>query len=159
MASFKAKSLLWLTVAALLFSFYLFLDARSGVSPAIGRLANDPDIKEFHLDQVTNFAWDQVLLFPPRMPRAKVCAFFEIPDKDCASAINVESKDDSQMTIAFVLGGCIRLYALHDRKNGNFQPLTKPRVIDARNARFVILHGTPWPKLVRKDSVKQASLH
>lgn len=159
MSSFKAKALLWCTLCALLFFFFRFLDARSGVSPAIGRLAIDPDVKEFHLDQVTSFAWDQVILFPPRMPRAAVCAFFKVPEKTCAQSIDVESKDDSQMTIAFALGGCLQSYVLHERKNGNFQPLTKPRVIDATHATFVVLHGEAWPKLVRKDSIRQASLH
>lgn len=128
---------------------------KPGLSQTLGKLAHDDGITEIHLDQVTQFAWDEVYFFAPYTPREQVCKTLNILPTDCTRFITISSVDDGQMTLAFVLQHCLMHYTIHDRKNGDFLPMPSPKMIREEDAVFRVVHaqssnGREWVTLEQK---------
>lgn len=127
------------------------------VSQSIRKLTRDESTKQFHLNQVARFAWDRVVFFGPYTPRAKVCATFRIPAKDCERFVPFEATDDGDMTLAFVMQDCLVAYAKHRRKDGDFLPLAPGHSVAEEDASFRIVRGgtrdgEDWVGLVQVQS-------
>lgn len=114
----------------------------ANVNQSIRKLTRGENVTAFHLNEVTRFAWDEVILFGPYVPRSQVCAKLGIPTKDCERFVTMESTDDSDMTLAFVMQGCLVAYAKHRRIDGDFLPLPPAYRIAVEDASFRVVRAT-----------------
>lgn len=106
------------------------------------------------LSQLTRFAWDEVFLFGPYLPKSDVCAALAISDSQCEHSISAESTDDGEMLLAFRQSGALVHTELHFRWHGDFTPIPSPQPIARSRAVFRVVpegqgaSGGVWLKLV-----------
>jgi hypothetical protein len=127
----------------------------SEVSNSIRELIFERKMKTIRLVDATRFAWDQAYLFGPYTPRSEVCNTLRIQEKNCERLVPFESNDDPNMSIAFLAGGRLVHYALHNRGNGDFTPVPA-YPLSPETAVFSVVQDDvtsapqPWIKLVLK---------
>ncbi len=108
------------------------------VSRALGRVVADPDTRQVRIADLTAFDWDAMHLFNPYTQRAAVCAALKLGDEDCARSVQVESRDDGEMTLAFVKAGRVVHVQLHSRGRGDFTPVPEVQPIGRQAAVFSV---------------------
>lgn len=112
------------------------------VSGSIRELIREQRSGQIRLSNATRFEWDEVYLFAPYTPRSKVCDTLQIQVKYCERQVSFESKDDGEMSIAFVARGRLVHYAKHSRVNGDFTPVAVVAPLSPETAIFRVVHGS-----------------
>ena len=114
-----------------------------------------PGAGELRLSEAADFDWDHVYLFPPYMPRERVCATRGIDTVVCKAAVRFESRTDNDMSLAFVRDGRLVRYHYHSRADADFTPLPRRQPVARRDAVFRIdpddrvLNNRRWYRLVQ----------
>jgi len=91
------------------------------------------------LAEAAAFDWDDVYLFHPYTPRGEVCAILRIDPVACKVAVWFESRDDDEMSLAFVRAGGLVRYHYHHRATGDFTSAPHGQPIARGDAVFRIV--------------------
>jgi hypothetical protein len=131
---------------------------RYAVSGPVGwqlkREIRDRGAKRIVLSELTAFAWDEVYLFGPYLPRSEVCKTLKLSVDDCNRKVTAESTDDGEMFVAFQERGALVHAEMHIRWHGDFTPVPEHQPIAKKNAVFKVVPagqgalGGSWLKLV-----------
>ena len=128
------------------------------VSRAIGVLVRERQVETVVLSDATRFAWDEVYLFKPYTPRSRVCSTLGIRTADCVRTIAFESRDDGEMSFAFLHRGRLVRYLRHGRGNGDFTPVPTRQPLSPATAVFRVVtedaDGRTWFRLVLAAPVR-----
>lgn len=130
--------------------------ASGPVGWAIEREIRDRAATEVHLEELTNFRWDEVFIFEPYTPRCTVCNQLDLSASDCVTAVTDESTDDGDMFLAFRSNGRIVHTEMHFHYHGDFTPVPTKQPLKPEDAVFRVVvngraaSGDSWYKLVPK---------
>ncbi len=111
--------------------------ASGKVGWALKKELRDKHSKEVEIAKLTDFAWDEMVLFGPYFPTAKVCERLGLPPDECGSTIKSASGDDSEMLIVFRNQGKVVHVEMHFRVHGDFTPVPE-QVLTPESATFVV---------------------
>jgi hypothetical protein len=131
--------------------------ASGKVGWALKKELRDKNSKEVEIAKLTDFAWDELVLFSPYFPTAKVCERLGLSPDECKSTIKSASGDDSEMLIVFRNQGKIVHVEMHFRVHGDFTPVAE-QVLTPETATFTVgvsgkaTSGADWLTLNLKAS-------
>lgn len=144
----------WAAVAGAVAAVCTGCSSDADVSRAIGTVVRERAVAVLELSGVTSFAWDEVYFFAPYTPRSDVCGALGIAAPDCVRSVPFVSRDDGEMSIAFLHRGRLVNYVRHGRGNGDFTPVPTGQPLTPANAVFRVVRdparagGRPWFRLV-----------
>lgn len=101
---------------------YRYLNS-GDVGWALKTALRDRKSTRVELAKLTEFQWDEFLLFGPYEPTSEVCRRLELSLVACKSVITVESVDDSEMLMVFRHRGKVVHTEMHFRWHGDFTPI------------------------------------
>jgi hypothetical protein len=123
------------------------------VGKALHKEVREKKSVEVDFKKIVPFAWDEMYLFGPYMPREDVCKRLGLAGLQCWYHVSETSTDDGEMFLVFRLKGDIVHTEMHSRFNGDFIPMTYPQPVTPERGRFVIIEdgrlasGEPWLRL------------
>lgn len=85
----------------------------------------DKKVSKVELAKLTDFKWDEFVIFNPYQPTSEICKHLKLLSEECKSAITVESTDDGEMLMVFRLKGKVVHTEKHIRWHGDFTPVSE----------------------------------